>query len=81
MLNKKLKQRALSIQPKIPEISVTNQMERTIRSVRPEYLGQPLKMVQFDRSGHFCRSDQNVPFHLKTLLAQYCSFASCLQEQ
>ena len=56
-------------------------MERTIRSVRLEYLGQPLKTAHFDRSGHFCRSDQNVPFHLKTLLAQYCSFASCLQEQ
>ena len=63
-------------------------MERTICSVQPEYLGQPLKMVHFDRSNDFSRSDQNVPFHLKTLLAQYgtllaqyCSFASCLQEQ
>ena len=33
------------------QISVRNQMERTIfRTVRPEYLGPPLKVLQFDRS-------------------------------
>ena len=43
---------ALSVQPKIPEISARNQMERTI-SVQCEYLGPPLKVVLFYQSGHF----------------------------
>ena len=30
-------------------------------SVRPEYLGQPLKVVHFDQSTHFGRSDLKVP--------------------
>ena len=38
-------------------------------SVRPEYLGPPLKVVHFDRSGHFGRSDRNVRFHLTQLLS------------
>ena len=55
--------------PKIPEISVRNQMEHTdFGLVRPEYLGTPLKVVHFDRSGHFGRLDWNVPFHLTKLL-------------
>jgi len=36
--------------------------------VRPEYSGPALKVVPFDRSGHFGRSDRNVPFHLTKLL-------------
>ena len=76
--------RVLSIQPKIPEVSVRNQMEWTIGSVLSEYLGTPLKLVHFDRSGYFGRSNRNVPFHLTKLLSPvlaYRSFVSCLQEQ
>jgi len=56
----------LSIQPQIPEISVGNQMERTI-SVRSDqniwdYLWR--WSVYFERSGHFGWLDWNVPFHL-----------------
>ena len=36
--------------------------------VLPEYSGPDLKVVHFDRSGHFGRSDRNVPFHLTKLL-------------
>ena len=36
--------------------------------VRPEYSGPASKVVHFDRSGHFGRSDRNVPFHLTKLL-------------
>ena len=61
---------ALSIQPKIPEISVgTPNGTDHFGLVRPEYLGPALKVVHFDRSGHFGRSDQNVPFHLAELLS------------
>ena len=35
---------------------------------RPEYSGPALKVVHFDRSGHFGRTDRNVPFHLTKLL-------------
>ena len=37
--------------------------------VRSEYSGPALKVVLFDRSGHFGRSDRNVPFHLTKLLS------------
>ena len=36
--------------------------------VRREYSGPALKVVQFDRSGHFGRSNRNIPFHLTNLL-------------
>ena len=41
---------ALYIQPKIPEISVRNQWngKHHFGSIRPEYLGPPLKVVHFD---------------------------------
>ena len=38
-------------------------------SVRPEYLTPPLKVVYFDRSGQFGRSDRNFPFYLTKLLS------------
>ena len=50
--------------PKIPEISVRNGTDQ-FGSVRLEYLGTPLKVVHFDRSGHFGRSDRIVPFHFR----------------
>ena len=37
--------------------------------VRPEYWGPALKVNLFDLSGHFGRSDRNVPFHLTKLLS------------
>ena len=37
-----------------------------------------LKMVHFDRSGHFGRSDQNVPFHLTKLLSSVPLFCILL---
>ena len=61
---------ALSIQPKIPVISVgTSNGTDHFGLVRPEYSGPALKVVLFDRSGHFGRSDRNVPFHLTKLLS------------
>ena len=61
---------ALSIQPKIPVISVgTSNGTDHFRLVRPEYSGPAFKVVLFDRSGHFGRSDRNVPFHLTKLLS------------
>ena len=36
--------------------------------VRREYSGPALKVVQFDRTGHFGRSNRNIPFHLTNLL-------------
>ena len=60
---------ALSIQPKIPVTSVaTSNGTDHFGLVRPEYSGSALKVVPFDRSGHFGRSDRNVPFHLTKLL-------------
>ena len=70
-LNGKRPERALFIQPKIPEISVRNQMER-FRFGPTGIFGTtfaPLQVVHFDRSAHFGRSDRNVPFHLTTLLS------------
>ena len=61
---------ALSVQPKIPEISVgSSNGTDHFGLVRPEYSGPALKMVHCDRSGHFGRSDRNVPFHLPKLLS------------
>ena len=61
---------ALSIQPKIPEISVgTSNGTDKFGLVRPEYSGPALKAVHFDRSGHFGRLDRNIPFHLTKLLS------------
>ena len=37
--------------------------------VQPKYSGPALKVVHFDWTGHFGRSDQNVPFHLTKLLS------------
>ena len=51
-------QKALFIQPKIPEISVRNQMER-FRFGPTGIFGTtfaPLQVVHFDRSAHFGRS-------------------------
>ena len=70
-LNGKRPERALFIQPKIPEISVRNQMER-FRFGPTGIFGTtfaPLQVVHFDRSAHFGRSDRNVPFHLTKLLS------------
>ena len=49
----------LPIQPKIPEISVGT-WNRTdhLGLIRPEYLGAALKVVYFDRSGYWGRSDR-----------------------
>ena len=57
------------IQPKIPGISAgtSNGLDH-FGLVRPEYSGPALKVVHFDRSGHFSRTDRNVPFHLTKLL-------------
>ena len=61
---------ALSIQPKILVILVATSNETDhFGLVRPEYLGPALKVVLFDRSGHFGWSDRNVPFHLTKLLS------------
>ena len=38
---------------------LVHQMERTISVCRPEYSGPALKVVHFDRSGHFGRSDRH----------------------
>ena len=43
-------------------------MERTIWT---EYLGTPLKLVHFDRSGYFGRSNWNVPFIWQDYCPQY----------
>ena len=37
--------------------------------------------VHFNWSGHFGRSDRNIPLHVKKCCPQYHSFASFLQEQ
>ena len=61
---------AFSIQPKIPDILVgTSNGTDPFGLVRPEYSGSALKVVLFDRSGHFGWSDRNVPFHLTKLLS------------
>ena len=61
---------ALSIQLKISDILVgTSNGTDHFGLVRPEYSGPALKVVLSDRSGHFGRSDRNVPFHLPKLLS------------
>ena len=61
---------ALSIQPKIPVISVgTSNGTEHFGLVRPEYSGLALKVVHFDRSGYLGRSDRNVPLHSTNLLS------------
>ena len=61
---------ALSIQPKIPEISVgTSNGTDQFGLVRPEYSRPAIKAVHFDRSGHFGRLDRKIPFHLTKLLS------------
>ena len=49
--------------------------------VRPEYSGPALKVVLFDRSGHFGRSDRNVPFHLAKVLSPALLFCFLLLER
>ena len=69
---------ALSIQPKIPEISVgTSNGTDHFGLVRRVYSGPSLKVVLFDRSGHFGRSDRNVPFHSTKMLSPEPLF--CIQ--
>ena len=69
----------LSIQPKIPVISVaTSNGTDHFGLVRPEYSGSALKVVLFDRSGHFGRSDRNVSFHLTELLSSVPLFCILL---
>ena len=66
----------LSIQPKVPEISVgTSNGTDHFGLVWLEYLGPALKVVHFDQT------NRNVPFHLTKLFPQYPSFVSYLQEQ
>ena len=68
--HKTMQPRVLSIQPKIPDISVgTSNGTDHFGLVRPEYSGPALKVVHFDWSGHFSRSDWNVPFRLTKLLS------------
>ena len=55
----------LSIQP--PKFGKF-QLEIKFGSVRPDYLGPPLEVVNFDQSTHFGRLDRNVPFYLTKLL-------------
>ena len=71
---------ALSIQPKIPEISVgTSNGTDHFGLVRPEYSGPALKMVHFNRSRRSRRSDPNVPFHLTKLLSPVSLFCILLK--
>ena len=71
--------RALSIQPKSPEISVDSSNGTDhFGLVRPEYSGPALKVFHCDRSGHFGRSDRNAPFHLLKLLSPVPLFSILL---
>ena len=73
---------ALSIQPKLLEISVgTSNGTDHFGLVRPEYSGPALKVVHFDRSGFFGRSDWNVPFHLTKLLSPVPLFCILLTRE
>ena len=62
---KRLERTVISIQPKIPEMSVRNQMERTVSFGPTGIFGNTFA----DRSGLFGRSDRNFPFHLTKLLS------------
>ena len=59
-----------SIQAQTPEVSVgiSNRTEH-FGLIRSEYSGPGLKVVLFDQSGHFGRSDRNVRFRLTKLLS------------
>ena len=73
---------ALSMQPKIPVISVgTSNGTDLFGLVRPEYSGPALKVVHCDRSGHFGRSDRNGPYNCQNCCPQYRCFLSCLRDQ
>ena len=68
--HKTMQPRALSIQIKIPDISVgTSNGTDHFGLVRPKFSGPALKVVHSDRSGHFSRSDRNVPFRLTKFLS------------
>ena len=68
--HKTMQPRALSIQPKIPDISVgTSNGTDHFGLARPKFSGPALKVVHSDRSGHFSRSNRNVPFRLTKLLS------------
>ena len=72
---------ALTIQPKIPEISVgTSNGTDHFGLVRLEYLGLALKVVHFDRSDHFGWSEGNVPLHFTKLLFPVLLFWILLTE-
>ena len=76
---KLMRYEALSIQPKSPEISVgSSNGTDHFGLVRPEYSGPALKVVHFDRSGHFGLSDRNAPFHLPKLLSPVPLFCNLL---
>ena len=60
---------ALSIQAKIPTTSVWSDRNFTEPAFR---------VVHFDQSGHFGRSDRNVPFHLTKLLSPVSIFCLLL---
>ena len=69
----------LSIHPKILEILVgTSNGTDHFGLVRPGYSRPALKVVHFDRSGHFGRSDQNVSFHFSKLLTPVPHFCILL---
>jgi len=71
--------RALSIQPKIPVISVgTSNGTDHFGLVRPEYSGPALKVVHFNRSGYLGRLDRNIPFHSTNLLSPVPLFSILL---
>ena len=53
--------------------------KRPFSSFWPEYLRSALKVVHFDQSGYFGRSDENVPFNLTKLLSPVLLFLSCWQ--
>ena len=71
---------ALSIQPKILEILVRNQINvmEHFGSVRPEYLGPALKVDHFDPPNHSSWSGRNVLFHLAKLLSPVTFFCFLL---
>ena len=52
--------------------------KRLFSSFWPEYLRSTLKVVRFDQSGYFGRSDQNVPFDLAKLLSPVLLFCILL---
>ena len=70
---------ALSIQPKIPLISVgTSNGTDHFGLVRPEYSGPAFKVFHLDRSGHFGRLDRNEPLYLTKLFSPVLLFCFLL---